>query len=121
MIRSLFFNALAGVAGLWVAVEFVPRVEYTGPYFGLLIAGGILGALLTVVKPILNLITFPLRILTLGLSSFFITILLVWLMDILLDIYFPEMMLEISGVIALFWTTLVIWGASVIVSAFQRT
>jgi putative membrane protein len=121
MIRSLFFNALAGIAGLWIAARYVPQVDYVGPEYGLLIAGGILGVLLTILKPILNLITFPIRILTLGLSSFLIAMLLVWLMDFLLGIYFPEIGLEITGLIALFWTTLIIWGASVIVSMFKHT
>lgn len=119
MLQSLVLHILAGIAGLWIAVRFVPNVEFTGSPYILLVAGGILGVLNTFVKPILNLVTLPLRLLTLGLFGLVVNMLLVWAMEIIVNVYYPEV-LDISTLLALFWTTLIIWAANMLVSIFKR-
>lgn len=105
MLGKLLFHIVAGVLGLFLAAKFVKGVEFTGPIRTLLIAGAILGLANLFVKPILKSITLPLRILTFGLFSLLINMLLVW---IVADILFPNE-IEISGIIPLFWTTLIVW------------
>ena len=69
----------------------------------LILVGTILGLINFFIKPILDKITLPLKILTLGLFSLILNMLIIWFLDIL----FLEF--EISGLIPLFWTTIIIW------------
>lgn len=119
---SLFLQIIAATLGLWLADRFVNGVDFLGRIFFIptnqpeisaflqtLVAAGIfLGILNTIVKPILNTITFPIRIITLNLFSLVISLAMVWITDIIS----PE--LRISGLVALFWTTLIIWALSFI-------
>lgn len=114
MIQGLLLHIVAASGGLWLAIRFIPNVEFTGSTQLLLIAGLVLGIMNAILKPILNLVTFPIRILTLGLSSLLINLLLVWI----LQLVFPE--LEFSGLLPLIWTTLVIWGLTIPLSLLSR-
>jgi len=114
MFQRLLFHILAGIGGLWVATEFIPNVEFTGSWQLLLLIGAILGIMNGIAKPILNLLTFPIRVLTLGLSSFLISILLVLAMDLV----FSE--LDIIGFIALLGTTIAVWGLRMLLSLLSR-
>ncbi|MBZ1345355.1 MAG: phage holin family protein, partial [Candidatus Nealsonbacteria bacterium] len=69
----------------------------------LLLAGLVLGLINFFIKPILKLITLPLRILTLGLFGLIINMAIIWMIDVL----FPELIIQ--GIIPLFWTTLIVW------------
>jgi putative membrane protein len=114
MIQSLFLQIAAGIGGLAIAVRFVPGVEFTGEIQQLLIAGAVLGIINVIVKPILNVLTLPIRILTLGLSSLAINALLV----LAVDIYFEE--LDIVGLLPLIWTTLIVWILSMLLNLFGK-
>jgi len=78
-------------------------IKFTQDWQILVFVGTILGLINFFIKPVLNLITLPLKILTFGLFSLILNMIIVWFLDIL----FPE--LQIQGVIPLFWTTLIIW------------
>ena len=114
MIQRLLLHILAGIAGLWLALRFVPGTEFTGSNQLLLIAGLVLGILNATIKPILNLVTLPIRILTLGLSSLVINLLLVWVLDLL----FPE--LAYIGFLPLLWTTLIVWLITIPLSLLSK-
>ena len=125
--ERLFWQIVAGVLGIFLATKFVPGVsleiipsqsqffgiEFTAPWQILVLVGGVLGLVNFFIKPILKIITLPLRILTFGLFSLVMNMLMVWLVDIL----FPE--LTILGLIPLFWTTLVVWGISLLLGLYQ--
>ena len=96
MLKKLLSHILSATAGLWVASSFVPEVEVRllsdSNFFGIglngewqvyLFLGVVLGLLNFFLKPILNLITLPLRILTLGLFSFVINATFIWAVDIM--------------------------------------
>ena len=114
MSQKLILSLLGSIGGLWIAIQFVPNVAFSGSIVQLLIAGSILGTLNAILKPILNLITLPIRLLTMGLSSILINALMVLVVDIL----FEE--LEIVGLVALLWTTISVWGITMIALKFQR-
>jgi putative membrane protein len=114
MIQSLFLHIAAGIGGLAIAVRFVPDVGFSGDVQQLLIAGAVLGIINVVVKPILNVLTLPIRILTLGLSSLVINTLLV----LAVDIYFEE--LNIIGLLPLIWTTSIVWILSMLLNLFGK-
>jgi putative membrane protein len=127
-VKKLIFQIIAGIVGIFLAVKFVPGVSLNiipgqSSFFGmpltehwqiLILVGSLLGLLNFFVKPVLKLITLPLRVLTLGLFSFVINMFLVWLVDI----FFLE--LKIQGLVPLFWTTLILWGVSLILGWLDR-
>jgi len=110
MISKLFFQIIAAILGIFLATKFIPGVEFSGSVEILLLAGGILGLVNFFIKPILKAISLPLRILTFGLFSLIINMVLVW---IVVDILFPEA-LEIRGLTPLFWTTVIVWALNLI-------
>jgi len=103
---------------IFLATKFVPGVSLQiipgkSVYFGikftedwqiLIFIGIALGLINFFIKPILNLITLPLRILTFGLFSLIINMAIIFFLDVI----FPE--LEISGISALFFTSLIVWA-----------
>jgi len=104
MINVLLFHIICGILGLFLAAKFVPGVEFTGTFKTLIMVGGALGIINFFIKPILKVISLPIRILTFGLFSLVINMALVWLVEIL----FPKE-LEITGLFPLFATTVIIW------------
>ena len=112
--RNFALQTIAGLAGLWLAIQFVDGVSFYGNWQDLLIAGLILGALNSFVKPILDLVTLPLKILTLGIFGLIINMGIVWAVDI----FFPELI--ITGILPLFWTTLIIWGIGFILPKIKK-
>ena len=124
--RGLILQIIIGIAGLWLAVKFVPEIAFTGPiYFipgpgldlktalsALVSVGAILGFLNFFIKPILKTITLPLRIITLNLFTLVISMALVWVVDI----FSPELI--IKGIASLFWTALILWGLNLVVPRF---
>ena len=118
---------IANIVGLWVAVKFIPGVQIQvvsgSDFLGFPLTAAwqvfvLLGLVLTLLnyflKPFLNLITLPLRILSLGIISLFISMLMIWI----LDLVFKELI--ISSLVALFWTTLIIWGANLIIDNITK-
>ncbi len=124
---KLFLQIIAGILGIFLATKFVPGVsleiipgqsslfgiEFTAAWQILVLVGGVLGLINFFLKPALKIITLPLRMLTFGLFSLVINMLMVWVVDIL----FLE--LVISGIIPLFWTTVIIWLISLLLGLYQ--
>jgi len=104
-IGKLLFHIISGSLGFFIASEFIPGVEFYGTYLMLIIIGGALGVINFLIKPILKVLSFPIKILTLGISSLIINMAMIWFIEIL----FPQE-LEIAGIIPLFWTTLIVWS-----------
>ena len=121
--KSLFSQIAAAIAGLWLASMFVPgaivRIYPDSSFFWFsltaqwqifLILGIILGLLNFFVKPILNAITLPLRIITLGLFSIAVSMGMIWILDLMFaEIYIPWLF-------PLLWTTLIIWGMGIVLN-----
>ncbi len=114
MFHTLILQIISGIAGIWLATEFVTGVEFTGPVKTLIFAGAALGLINSFLKPILKIVALPLRLLTLGLFGIIINMGMVWL----IDVYFQELI--IPGLIPLFWTTLIIWGLSIVLFLFSK-
>ena len=100
---NLLYQIIGGILSFWLAVEFVPGVEFTGELKYLAMAGAFLGLINFFIKPVLKTITLPLRFLTFGLFSLIINMALIWFVDVV----FPE--LTVAGIIPLFWTTVIVW------------
>lgn len=110
--RRLILQIIAGILGLWLAIRFIPRVEFADSWQILILAGLVLGLINFFIKPILKVITLPLRILTFGLFSLVINMGTVWIVTLI----FPE--IKISGILSLFLTSLIIWGLNLLFPLF---
>lgn len=119
--RKLLCKMTGSGLGLWLATLFVVGVKVqTYPdssFFGISLSenwkffvffGIILGLLSYFVKPVLNAITLPLRIITLGLVGFLVNMFLVWVMDII----FKEVSIPLF--LPILYTTLIIWGLNIV-------
>jgi putative membrane protein len=104
----------AGILSFWLAVKYVPNVQFTGDIKTLIIAGCFLGLINCVIRPILNALTFPIRLLTLGLFGFVINMLMVWIVDIV----FPELI--IPGIVSLFLTTIIVWIVGFLLGLYPK-
>ena len=115
MIQKLFWYTIGGTLSIYLATLFVSGVgleiipgqntffgiEFTERWQLLIIVGTILGIINIFVKPIISLLTFPLKILTLGLFPLIINMFIIWVLDII----FLE--LVIIGLTPLFFTAII--------------
>ena len=75
----LLWRLLINAAALWAATRFVSGISFDGDWRLLFVVALIFGAINVSVRPILKLLTFPLLILTLGLFTFVLNALMLWL------------------------------------------
>lgn len=114
-IQRIFWSILVGIFSLFLAKTLVPGVslevipgkstflgiKFTKDWQVLLFVGAILGGGYLVFRPILNLISWPLKILFGGIFLFFLNMFLIFLLDLI----FVE--LELKGFSPLFLTTII--------------
>lgn len=110
MLQTIVLSLLAGLAGLWIATEFIPGVDFTGDLKSFLIAGVILGIIIAVSRPLLNLFSLIVKLVVLIVLILFG----VWILDII----FPE--LNILNLTSLLWTGLAVAGTTIVLSLFGR-
>lgn len=100
-LRNFAVHTAAGILTLFTAIKIIDGVTFEGGTQIILIAGILLGFINCFIKPVIKLITFPLRLITLGLFTFFINVCIIWFVQAV----FPEIAIE--GTVALIYTTLV--------------
>ncbi|OGZ61269.1 MAG: hypothetical protein A3H51_02165 [Candidatus Spechtbacteria bacterium RIFCSPLOWO2_02_FULL_38_8] len=107
---KILFRILANAGAVYLAARFVDGVtlkvdfsSFTSYAPLLLIIGFVLWLGNTVIRPLVKVLTFPLVIITFGLFNAIINILIVWGADYIL----PQ--LEITGIVPLLWTTLILF------------
>jgi putative membrane protein len=104
LLLSWFLNALVLAIVAWTFSD-VSR----GTTGQLLVAAAIFGILNTILKPILRLITLPLAVVTLGLAWFFVSMLMLWITDVLSN------GIDVHGFWAYVWATVAIWVVNLII------
>ena len=111
---GFFTRLLVNAAALWVATRVVTGVTYDGgwlPFLGVALVFGVVNAF---IRPLAKILTFPLIILTLGIFSFVVNGLMLWLTSSLsaaLGLGF-----HVRGFSAAFWGALVVSIVSTILS-----
>jgi putative membrane protein len=75
----LLLRILINAAALWVAVRFVPGIDYTGTPLMLLCVAIVFGVVNTVIKPIVTILSLPAIVLTVGVFLLLINALMLWL------------------------------------------
>jgi putative membrane protein len=91
-------------AALAVAAWIFSRVSVGGSAGTLILAALVYGLLASFVKPVLNLLTLPLAILTLGVAWFFVAMFILWLTDAIIGGF------RIDGFWTLVGATVVVWA-----------
>ena len=104
--KNFFLQLIIGIASIYLGWKFIPGVEFVGGIKALLIVGVILGLINFFIKPILDFITMPLKVLTFGLFGLVLNMGIIHVVDVLRE------ELIISGIKPLFWMTIMIWGLS---------
>lgn len=79
LIRNLVFYSVA----LFALTQIISGVIVDGGVLTYILGGAVLSIMFIVVKPVLNIISIPLNIITLGLFSFFSNVLILFLLTML--------------------------------------
>lgn len=108
---GLVLQVCSSILGLWLST-YLPLVNYQGTYQTLVIAGAVLGFVNVFIKPIVNLITLPLRLLTLGLFTIIINMFIIWMIDIIF-------LGDIFTWASLFWATVIVGILNLMFSSNQ--
>jgi putative membrane protein len=101
-------NAVVLAIVAWIFTDV--RVSTFGQ---LLVAAAVFGILNTILKPIMRLITLPFAVVTLGLAWFFVSMLMLWLTDLIVSGF------DVKGFWTYVWATVVIWLLNVVIDLFE--
>lgn len=112
---SFLIKLLVNAAALWVATRLVSGVSYAGGTPGLLGVALIFGAINAVLRPITRLLTCPLILLTLGLFTFVVNGLMLWLTSSVSSAL--GLGFTVTGFWPAFWGALVVSIVSVVLSS----
>jgi putative membrane protein len=108
---------LVNAAALWVATQLVSGVSYTGGPLPMLAVALVFGVMNAILKPIAMVLTFPILIVTLGLFTFVINGVMLWLTSSLSDAL--GLGFHVSGFWPAFWGALVVtivsWMLSILI------
>lgn len=74
---------LSHIVGLWFTTQVFPGIVIVGTWQTLVLGGAVLTFLTLCISPILKILFLPITFLTLGLASWFIEVVILWLLTIL--------------------------------------
>jgi putative membrane protein len=80
LLRMAAFNVFA----LWMTTQLVPAFAVAGGIIGLFLAGFVLTILVLIVRPLLKILFIPITIITFGLLSWIINVIVLYLLTVLL-------------------------------------
>jgi putative membrane protein len=107
---------LINAAALWVATKIVSGITADSNAATFLVVALVFGLLNALVRPLLKLLTCPLMILTLGLFTFVINAIILWLTSAAAGKF--GLGFHVDGFWAAFWGALVVSIVSVLLSVF---
>jgi putative membrane protein len=83
MLRWLLISWVANAVVLGIVAWILNGVSVDDDFWTLVWAALVFGILNTILKPILKLITLPLALITLGIAWFFVSMFMLWLTDVI--------------------------------------
>ncbi len=114
MIRWLLTSWLVNAVVLGITAWILSGVSVGGSWTTLIWAALVFGLLNTILKPILKLLTLPFAIVTLGIAWFFVSMLMLWLTDLIIGNF------DISGFWNYVWATIIVWAVNVVIDVVFR-
>jgi putative membrane protein len=114
--RPLLVRWLINTLALYVAVQVVEGVDYTGAPLGLLVVAALFGLVNATLRPLLTLLTCPLVLVTLGIFLFVINALMLLFTSWLSNQF--DLGFHVAGFWPAFWAGLLVSIVSLILSLF---
>jgi putative membrane protein len=113
---QIFWRLLINAAALWAATRITPGISFDGGWQTLLVVALIFGVLNVSVRPLLWFMTLPLLIVTLGLFTFVLNALMLWLTGVVSE--WLGLGFHVDGFGAAFLGALVVSVVSFMLSLF---
>jgi putative membrane protein len=114
VIRWLFVSWLANAVVLGITGWILSGVTFHGSGWTLIWSALVFGVLNTVLKPILKLLTLPFAVLTLGIAWFFVSMLMLWLTQLIIGGF------DIHGFWNYVWATIIVWAVNLAIDLLFR-
>jgi putative membrane protein len=114
VIRWLLVSWVANAVALGVAGWILSGVSFNDSAWTLIWAALVFGVLNTILKPLLKLLTLPLAVLTLGIAWFFVSLLMLWLTDLIIGAF------DVSGFWNYVWATIIVWAVNLVLDHLLR-
>ena len=112
----ILWRLLINAAALWAATRIIPGISFNGEWSTLIVVALIFGVLNASVRPLLWFMTLPLLIVTLGLFTFVLNALMLWLTGAVSD--WLGLGFQVEGFGAAFLGAVVVSVVSFILSLF---
>jgi putative membrane protein len=112
----IVWRLLINAAALWAATRIIPGISFNGEWSTLIVVALIFGMLNASVRPLLWFMTLPLLIVTLGLFTFVLNALMLWLTGAVSD--WLGLGFQVEGFGAAFLGAVVVSVVSFILSLF---
>jgi len=114
MARWLLVSWVVNAVVLRVVGWILGSVTFHGSTSTVIWSALVFGILNTVLKPVLKVITFPLALVTFGLAWFFVSMLMLWLTQTIINGF------DINGFWNYVWATILVWAVNMVVDAVFR-
>jgi putative membrane protein len=114
VIRWLLASWAANAVALGITGWILSGVSFNDSFWTLVWASLVFGILNTILKPILKLVTLPLAVLTLGIAWFFVSLLMLWLTDLIIGAF------DIKGFWNYVWATIIVWAINLLIDIVFR-
>lgn len=99
-LKKIAWNIAFNMGALFITVELLESVTYTGGWVFFLVTGSIIGFLNTFVRPLLKFIALPLVFLSAGFFLIILNALILWFTDNLLELFdFANIDFQIEGAV----------------------
>lgn len=110
----LILRIMANCVAIIISAKYITGFDFTGSPVDLLIAGVVIGLINALIKPIIQLISLPVVILTLGLFNIIINIILLLIADRFLS------QLTIQSFAAAFWSLIIFSLVNFVISHLSK-
>jgi putative membrane protein len=114
VIRWLFASWAANAVALGITSWILSGVSVNDSFWTLIWAALVFGILNTILKPLLKLLTLPLAVFTLGIAWFFVSLLMLWLTDLIIGAF------DIKGFWNYVWATIIVWAVNLVIDLVFR-
>lgn len=114
MVRWLLVSWAVNAIVLGIVGWILGSVTFHGSTSTVIWSALVFGILNTVLKPVLKVITFPLALVTFGLAWFFVSMLMLWLTQSIINGF------DIHGFWNYVWATILVWAVNMVVDAVFR-
>ena len=114
MVRWLLVSWAVNAIVLGIVGWILGSVTFHGSTSTVIWSALVFGILNTVLKPVLKLVTLPIALVTFGLAWFFVSMLMLWLTQKIINGF------DIHGFWNYVWATILVWAVNLVVDGLFR-